>query len=122
MDFSERRRKLNFQSFRKSKKVGGIVGAVLCGLAVWAFLHAPMVDADEAKMKMHQEAFQLYQAKCMGCHDSVADPEKPGRTRDDWHLVVNVMHGYGLDMTDAESVKIVDLLYDLRQGIEKEAG
>ena len=113
---------MNLQSFRKSTKIGGIVGAVLCTMAVWAFLQAPMVDADEAKMKMQHEAFQLYQIKCMGCHDSVADPEKPGRTRDDWHLVVNVMHGYGLDMTDAESEKIVDLLYNLRQGIEKEAG
>jgi hypothetical protein len=122
MVFPKRRRKLNLQSFRKSTKIAGIVGAVLCTMALWAFLQAPMVDADEAKMKMQQEAFQLFQAKCMGCHDSVADPEKPGRTRDDWHLVVNVMHGYGLDMTDAESVMIVDLLYDLRQGIEKEAG
>ena len=52
----------------------------------------------------------------------MADPEKPGRTRDDWHLVVNVMHGYGLDLSTAESDAIIDLLYDLRKGMEKEAG
>ena len=70
----------------------------------------------------HQKAFQLYANKCLGCHDSVADPEKPGRTRDDWHLVVKVMHRYGLDMTDDEAEIIIDLLYDLRQGMEREAG
>jgi hypothetical protein len=52
----------------------------------------------------------------------VADPEKPGRTRDEWHLSVNVMHGYGLDLSIQESEMIIDLLYDLRRGIEKEAG
>ena len=75
-----------------------------------------------SKKVAHQKAFALYTQKCLGCHDSVADPEKPGRTRDDWHLVVNVMHGYGLDMTPEEADMIVDLLYDLRQGMEREAG
>jgi hypothetical protein len=70
----------------------------------------------------HKQAFALYAKKCLGCHDSVADPEKAGRTRDDWHLVVNVMHGYGLDMTTEEAGMIVDLLYDLRKGMEREAG
>ena len=70
----------------------------------------------------HQKAFELYAKKCLGCHDSVADPEKPGRTRDDWHLVVNVMHGYGMEMTADEGEIIIDLLYDLRKGMEREAG
>jgi uncharacterized protein YpuA (DUF1002 family) len=52
----------------------------------------------------------------------VADPEKPGRTRDDWHIVVNVMHDYGLEMTNEESDMIIDLLYKLRRGMEREAG
>jgi len=70
----------------------------------------------------HQKAFALYAKKCLGCHDSVADPEKPGRTRDDWHLVVNVMHEYGMDLTADEGDIIIDLLYDLRKGMEREAG
>jgi hypothetical protein len=74
------------------------------------------------KSVAHKQAFALYAKKCLGCHDSVADPEKPGRTRDDWHLVVNVMHRYGLDMTAEEADTIIDLLYDLRQGMEREAG
>lgn len=70
----------------------------------------------------YPKAFALYTKKCLGCHDSVADPEKQGRTRDDWHLVVNVMHAYGLDMTADEAEAIIDLLYNLRKGMEREAG
>ena len=83
-----------------------------------------LVNQGMAKGKnvAHQKAFALYAKKCLGCHDSVADPEKQGRTRDDWHLVVNVMHQYGLDMTTDEGDMIVDLLYDLRKGMEREAG
>ena len=69
-----------------------------------------------------KKAFKVYTQKCSGCHVSVADPEKPGRTRDDWHIVVNVMHDYGLELTHDESDMIIDLLYKLRQGMEKEAG
>jgi len=80
-------------------------------------------NAMQAKKNVeHQKAFALYANKCLGCHDSVADPEKPGRTRDDWHLVVNVMHKYGIDITAEEADIIIDLLYDLRQGMEREAG
>jgi len=68
------------------------------------------------------KAFKIYQKRCLGCHDSVADPEKPGRTRDDWHLIVNIMHDYGLDLNDKQSEQIIDLLYDLRRGLEREAG
>jgi len=70
----------------------------------------------------YSKAYEVFNQKCTGCHASVADPEKPGKTRDDWHLVVNVMHGYGLDLTAEQSEMIIDLLYDLRKGMEKEAG
>jgi hypothetical protein len=32
------------------------------------------------------------------------------------------MHGYGLDLSTEESEQIIDLLYDLRKGLEREAG
>jgi mono/diheme cytochrome c family protein len=99
-----------------------VVGLVLCAAAFMLLLHSPRVAADQKKKVEHQKAFAVYQQKCLGCHDSVADPEKPGRTRDDWFLVVNVMHGYGMDLTDPEALAITDLLYDLRKGLEKEAG
>lgn len=74
------------------------------------------------EIKQYKEAYELYKANCLGCHDTVADPEKPGRTRDEWFVVVNVMHDYGLDLTKEQSGMIVDLLYALRKGIERDPG
>lgn len=81
-----------------------------------------MQEVQASKKKMHQEAYTVFQKKCLSCHVSVADPEKPGRTRDDWLMVVEIMHDYGFDLTPHESALITDLLYDLRRGMEKEAG
>ena len=110
--------------------------SILLGLAAIAFLSGGVLlvdstgnamqaslDLAKAGKKMDIEnAFKVYTQKCSGCHSSVADPEKPGRTRDEWHIVVNVMHDYGIGMTVEESEMIIDLLYKLRQGMEKEAG
>jgi hypothetical protein len=35
--------------------------------------------------------------------------------------VVNAMHNYGMEMTTDEADMIIDLLYDLRKGMEREA-
>jgi hypothetical protein len=95
---------------------------VLLMLGGMFFLVNQGIAKQHQKSKHHQAAYALYAKKCLGCHDSVADPEKPGRTRDDWHLVVNVMHEYGMDLTTDEADMIIDLLYDLRKGMEREAG
>ena len=93
---------------------------VLGGLLLFGYQDSA---AKQSKKQIeYQKAFKIYSKKCLGCHDSVADPEKPGRTRDDWHLVVNVMHGYGMGLSDQESEMIIELLYDLRKGMEREAG
>jgi hypothetical protein len=108
--------------------LGRLVLPVLLGIA---FLLAGIVFAaqqekkssTESQLKInHKKAFALYRQKCLQCHDSVADPEKPGRTKDDWLLVLKVMHGYGLDLTPKETEQIGGFLYDLRKGMEKEAG
>jgi hypothetical protein len=109
----------------KSKRLWLLTVCLICLAGVPLILQSPIVIAgDKAKEKRmaDQKAFEVYKQKCLGCHDSVADPEKPGRTRDDWHLVVNVMHDYGLELTIDESEMIIDLLYELRKGLEKEAG
>ena len=109
---------------------------ILLGLTAIAFLAGGMLIVDskgfagQDSMTLAKagnktdfgKAFKVYTQKCNGCHVSVADPEKPGRTRDDWHIVVNVMHDYGLDLTSEESELIIDLLYKLRRGMEREAG
>jgi mono/diheme cytochrome c family protein len=104
------------------KRLRLLVGLMLCAAVVLLLLHSPWVAADEKKKVEHKKAYEIYKNKCLSCHVSVADPEKPGHTRDEWFLKVNVMHGYGLDLTDQEAAAIVDLLYELRPGMEKEAG
>jgi hypothetical protein len=102
-----------------------LVGFLLAAAVLLSFVTGTGSAADaKAKKKVleQKKAFAVYQKKCLSCHDSVADPEKPGRTRDDWHVVINVMHGYGLDITHEEDEAINDLLYELRKGLEKDAG
>lgn len=95
----------------------------ICAVGILLVLQNTDVTAGgQNKLQAQQNAFKVYQQKCLGCHDSVADPEKPGRTRDDWHLVIQVMHGNGLDLNIEESNQIIDLLYNLRKGMEREAG
>jgi hypothetical protein len=74
------------------------------------------------KKRIILSPYKVYQNKCLLCHDSIADPEKLGRTKDNWRLVVEVMHGYGLGLTQQETDLIIEFLYDPRKGIEKEAG
>ena len=101
--------------------------AFLFGGVLWIDSKGITLEATSALAKSGkkidlEKAYKAYSQKCSGCHVSVADPEKPGRTRDDWHIVVNVMHDYGLEMTNEESEMIIDLLYKLRRGMEREAG
>ena len=118
-------RKEKKEGFMKKKQVNWwrVSAFCICTLFLMGGV-GMMVNQSVAKDKSvaHKQAFAIYAKKCLGCHDSVADPEKPGRTRDDWHLVVNVMHNYGMEMTPDEADMIIDLLYDLRQGMEREAG
>jgi predicted secreted Zn-dependent protease len=105
-------------------------GKVFLRLVFFAFLAAAALffagvngEAQEGKKKVeNRKAYKLYGQKCLGCHDSVADPERPGKTRDDWHLVIEVMHKNGVKLKMAESELLIDYLYNLRKGIEKEAG
>ena len=104
----------------------GILVAFICTTFILAgiFLIGTQSIATQKSVKAvaHQKAHAIFVKKCLSCHVSVADPEKQGRTRDDWHLVVNVMHDYGMDLSQEESEMVIDLLYDLRKGIEREAG
>jgi hypothetical protein len=97
-------------------------GVLVSGFFMFGSNSVAVQDAKSGKKMTYEKAYALYQTKCLGCHLSVADPEKPGRTRDDWYLVVQVMHRYGLDLTDSERDMLTDLLYNLRKGMEREAG
>lgn len=66
--------------------------------------------------------YALFQKHCTACHDSVADPERPGKTRDEWYRLIVLMRSHGLSINQREAEMIVDLLYELRKGAENEAG
>jgi len=89
---------------------------LVAGLLYYSSASAKTKKAD------YLNAYKVYQKKCLLCHDSITDPEKPGRTKDDWRLVVEIMHGHGIGLTQQETDLIIELLYGLRKGIEKEAG
>jgi len=105
------------------KLVWALMGA---GGLVFGFLvfgsNSVAMPEDKGKKMDYTKDYAFYQQKCLGCHISVADPEKAGRTRDAWYLVVQTMRKHGLDLTDAEGSTITTLLYNLRMGIEKEPG
>ena len=106
-------------------KFSMIAASVTCAAVLLALILIPGTNGfatQNAKKASLEQAYKTYTQKCLGCHVSVADPERPGRTRDDWHIVVNVMHDYGLDLTAEESEQIIELLYHLRRGMEKQPG
>ncbi len=74
------------------------------------------------KISPLEEGYALHNNHCLKCHDSVANPEQPGLTRDRWHLVLNLMHKFGLDFSDDDKEKLIDYLFTIRKGMEKEAG
>ncbi|MBI5572651.1 MAG: cytochrome c [Desulfomonile tiedjei] len=99
----------------------------LCGVFLIAGIVVALAEekksaANEKKKVDHRKAFAIYKKKCLQCHDSVADPEKRGHTRDEWLLVLKTMHGYGLGLSPQEVELISGLLYDLRRGMEKDPG
>ena len=113
------------KKFFPSKRFWLLAVCLISAISVLLIMQShSVVAAEKAKGKSTDlaKAYKVYQKKCLRCHDSVADPEKPGRTRDDWHLIVNIMHDYGLDLTTDQSEQIIDLLYNLRRGLEREAG
>lgn len=77
----------------------------------------PVTKAYDRKLE-----FAVFNKNCTQCHVSVADPERPGKTRDEWYRIVNLMEGHGLVVTQEEADMIVDLLFKLRAGVEDQAG
>lgn len=102
--------------------LGLLLSAVLAVAAAAQTSESVEKKKAEKKKQDLKAAYQIHNKKCLACHVSVADPEKPGRTRDEWFLVVTTMHGYGFELSPKESDAIVDLLFRLRPGIEKEPG
>jgi hypothetical protein len=70
-----------------------------------------------------EKGYQLSKKKCLGCHDSVANPEAGRKTRDDWHIIINIMHKkFDQKLTSEELESLINYFYTIRKGIEKDAG
>ena len=94
--------------------LGLILGAFLLnGVYVFA-MQKESSKGDKEKMA-HKSAYLLYENKCLDCHDSIADPERAGKTRDEWYVVVSIMHNYDFDLTEDEMELLTDYLFELRQ-------
>lgn len=81
-----------------------------------------IVPNPEAEPREKIYEFAVFKKHCTQCHNSVADPERPGKTRDEWYRIVNLMESHGLVIPQADADLIVDLLYNLRRGIEDTPG
>jgi mono/diheme cytochrome c family protein len=70
-----------------------------------------------------QKGYQLAKKRCTSCHDSVANPEAGKMTRDEWIVVIDVMHKqFKVKMNNNEQEQLIDYFYTIRKGLEKEAG
>ena len=100
-----------------------------CGFAIttesaWAMDEAIPQKLATAKVKANsqmkaqpkQYEYAVFKKHCTQCHESVADPEKPGKARDEWYRIINLMEGHGLNISQDEADMIVDLLFALRRG------
>lgn len=94
---------------------------VLISLICIFALFAASSYATSAKDQM--KGYALNNKYCTSCHDSVADPEKTGFTRDTWLLIINIMHKNGLEkLSEEDNDALVDYFYMIRKGMEREAG
>lgn len=76
----------------------------------------------DAKAQAKAYEFAVFKKHCTQCHNSIADPERPGKTRDEWYRIINLMESHGLTISQEEADMIVDLLFNLRRGIEDKPG
>lgn len=70
-----------------------------------------------------QKGYQLAKKRCTSCHDSVANPEAGRKTRDEWHIIVDVMHKkFQTKMNNDEVEQLINYFYAVRKGLEKDPG
>ena len=101
-----------------------VILLAVCGLLMGSAGLVAAKGASQQKMAADQQmaAYELYQQKCLSCHDSIADPERPGKTRDGWTVVVRYMKDHYVQLSDQQADQIINLLYAIRKGLEKDPG
>jgi len=70
-----------------------------------------------------QKGYQLAKKHCTSCHDSVANPEAGRKTRDEWIIVIDIMHKkFQVKLKKDEQEQLVNYFYAVRKGLEKDPG
>ena len=108
------------KSGRLMKTFLGLILSAFLLSGVYVFAMQKESSKGDQKKMQHKSAYLLHENKCLDCHESIADPERPGKTRDEWYIVVSIMHKYGLNLTEEETEILTDFLFDLRKGVKSE--
>lgn len=100
---------------------GGLTITTACTWAMDETIQKKLAPATvktnpQMKAQPKQYEYAVFKKHCTQCHESVADPEKPGKDRDEWYRIINLMEGHGLNISQDEADMIVDLLFALRRG------
>ncbi len=101
------------------------INKVLATVLAVALLVPVGVSAAETKKVTVdlQKGYQLAKKWCTSCHDSVANPEGARKTRDEWHIIVDVMHKkFQVKINNDDREQLIDYFYSIRKGLEKDAG
>jgi len=98
--------------------------ALVSVLAVVLLAPAGVGAAETKKVTVDlQKGYQLAKKRCTSCHDSVANPEAGRKTRDEWHIVIDVMHKkFQTKMNNDELELLINYFYSVRKGLEKDPG
>jgi hypothetical protein len=93
---------------------------IMIALSIFILLGSNSFALDAKSVK---DGYELNKKYCVSCHDSVANPEKRGFTRDSWHLILNLMHKHGLqELSNEETEALIDYFYKIRKGMENQPG
>ena len=96
--------------------------ALVTALALLAPIGAVAAESKNVTGDL-QKGYQLAKKKCTSCHDSIANPEAGSKTRDDWFIVINVMHKqFNMKMSNDEKALLTNYFYSIRKGLEKDPG
>jgi hypothetical protein len=101
------------------------INKVLASVLALALLAPAAVGAVETKKVTVdlQKGYQLAKKRCTSCHDSVANPEAGRKTRDEWIVVIDIMHKqFQVKLKKDEQEHLVNYFYNIRKGLEKDPG
>ena len=102
-----------------------VINKVLTSVLAVTLLAPVGVGAAETKKVTVdvQKGYQLAKKRCTSCHDLVANPEAGRKTRDEWIVVIDIMHKqFRVKLSKDEQELLINYFYTIRKGLETEPG